>query len=219
MSVATPRVLQMRLPLDPADWVEGLDLDEALAELREAGPVGEVSLSIVGLPDNVIVAIDRLRVRTEPRHGGTTKTSQAEIVDVLLAHGVLSLNRNAYVQDLARIKEDFELLDGADADAEDVMSAWFKAFPVATSVAGKSAQRRNYWIRTGVKKELSGLADDLGTTNALLAVVLLMATLSQQDAVTAGQRERMAVLVTAFMNRLRYRATGARALMEAIMYK
>lgn len=196
--------------LDPREF----DRFNLAGRLRDVGGYytgGEAYLSIVGFPDSLLTAIDKVRHRTG------VKPSRSAVIACCVEHGTKVFNEDQDVHALASMQERFNNIDPEDGDAEEVVAGFFRSFSSEVAIPGGQQKRRNLRIPEDISRPLAGLAEKLGMTQSNLAVVLIMLTLSTQPEVNAQQRERMANIVIAFLRRVKLRARGTQALIEALL--
>jgi hypothetical protein len=210
---ALPR---MRTSLNPREFdYAPIDVAEKLRRCYEwySGASDTSALSLMGFPDSLITAIDKIRRRA---FFGSSRVGFSAAAACCLEHGVEVLDEHATITTIQRLKSRFDFMVNEDGDAEEVVASFFRTFSVVVSMPGAN-KRKNLHIPTSIKSRLSGLAEDLGVEISSFAVICMMVTISAQQCVNAQQRESFAKLVMAFLRRLELRVKGTEALMERLL--
>jgi hypothetical protein len=166
-------------------------------------------VNITALPSFLRTTLDKLKAKVDlPREPGIQPT-----LCCCISHGLPILQAHEQVVALHDVKRRFNEMEQAGTPSEEFIAQYFRAI---FDVGIPKGKRQNVAVPDDLKRQIQGLAFNLGTTESSLAVLSAYAVLSTQSEVPTNYQGHMSDKVEEFFQLVGMKVVGAEALVSSL---
>ncbi len=163
---------------------------------------GPERFDLCEIPNYLFICLDRIRARVTT----TPKPSHSATIACCMSFGLESISTNREIQTLLKLKSRLHMTEGVEAGSVNEVASWFRNFSLGIPDWTMSGVRRQVaTVPAAIMMEAHDLADEIGTSAPILAMLAVISTLSTQPSMLDEHREMLTETISMFLKRIHQR--------------